>query len=106
MKRHFALLLICGLLIGSCKKTETQTQAEINGAALSKAITNTSITLVYVWNAQTSQLLINGSGISVLGNGLANVIDGNNVASINLGTLKYWELTPAATNGDVLNLYY
>jgi hypothetical protein len=105
MKKHLTFFLICAILIGACKKTETQTQGELTGIALSKAIANTPINLVYVWDGSTN-LTINGSGITVLNDGLAN-ISGNNGATVNLETLKYWVLEPSASAGFyVLNLYY
>ena len=102
-KREAGIFLVKRL--GACKKTETQTQGELTGIALSRAIANTPINLVYVWGANAN-LEINGGGIMVLNDGLAN-IRGNNGATVNLETLKYWVLEPSASAGFyVLNLYY
>lgn len=106
MKKNLVLLLICGLLMAACKKTETQTQGEITGAALSQAIAKTPIDIVYVWEQGNTDLAVNGNGITVLNNGLAD-ISGANGATISLETLKYWTVEPSATTGFyVLNLYY
>lgn len=106
MKKYLALLAIGGLLIGSCSKTVSSTQAELNAAELKKAIGNTSLADIQVWNTDNNALIGGGTSISISGDGTANVYNGNFYLSINLGLLKTWEVVLNASNNYELNLYY
>jgi hypothetical protein len=106
MKKHLALLAICGLLMGSCKKTVSPTQAELNAAELKKAIGSTSPSDIEVWNTDNNSLIGEGTSISISGDGTASVFTGNSYISINLGLLKTWEVVSTASNSYELDLYY
>jgi hypothetical protein len=105
MKQHLASLLVFGLLASSCKKTVSPTQGELNAAEISKAIANTRISVVDVWNTDNNAIIDVGASISISSDGTANILTGNSTSTINLGLLKSWEVDNTA-NGYTLNLYY
>ncbi len=105
MKKTFIWLAVTLLLFTACKKTETQTQAEINASALKSSFLPGNISSVTVFNLENGTVIINGSAIDISDNGLATIRQGAGISAVsatfNLGLMKSYEV-----GGTYLNLYF
>ncbi|HXB93932.1 MAG TPA: hypothetical protein VNU70_02200 [Puia sp.] len=105
MKKIYVWLAFTLLLFAACKKTVTQTQAEINASALKSAFIPGNLNSVTVFNLENGSVIITGSAIDISDNGLATISQGAGASAVsatfNLGLMKSY-----VVGGTYLNLYF